>query len=159
MTDVLTPEQRRKNMQQIKANNTHIEVLLRKALWNKGYRYRKNYKDLPGKPDIVLMKYKIAIFCDSEFFHGKDWEVLKPRLEKSNNSDFWIKKISGNIERDDRINKQLIFMGWTVIRFWGDEIKKHTDECIRVIEETILDQKIERCIDDNGIFEDKNHCL
>ena len=75
--DVLTKEQRRRNMQHIRANDTKIEVMLRKALWEKGYRYRKNYKCLPGKPDIVLTKYKIAIFCDGEFFHGKDWEVLK----------------------------------------------------------------------------------
>lgn len=143
MADVLTPEQRRKNMQHIKANDTKIEVLLRKALWNKGYRYRKNYKALPGKPDIVLTKYKIAIFCDGEFFHGKDWEVLKPRLEKSNNSDFWINKISRNMERDAEINKKLLFMGWTVIRFWGAEIKKNTDECVRVIEETIFDMKMD----------------
>ena len=74
MTDVLTKEQRHKNMQHIKAKDTKIEVLLRKALWTKGYRYRKNYKDLPGKPDIVFTKYKIAIFCDGEFFHGKDWK-------------------------------------------------------------------------------------
>jgi T/G mismatch-specific endonuclease len=86
-------------------------VLLRKTLWQKGYRYRKNYKELPGKLDIVLTKYKIVIFCDGEFFHGKDWEVLKPRLEKSNNSEFWINKISRNVERDDEINKKLLFMG------------------------------------------------
>lgn len=141
MADVLTPEQRRKNMQNIKASDTKIEVLLRKALWKKGYRYRKNYKKIPGKPDIALTQYKIAIFCDSEFFHGKDWEVLKPRLEKSNNSEFWINKISRNRERDDEINKKLFFLGWTVIRFWGNDIKKHTDECIRVIEETIFEIK------------------
>ena len=146
MTDVLTPEQRRKNMQHIKSNDTKIEVLLRKALWKKGYRYRKNYKALPGKPDIVLTKYKIAIFCDGEFFHGKDGEVLKPRLEKSNNSEFWIKKITRNLERDDEINKKLLFMGWIVIRFWGNEIKKNTDECVRVIEETIFDIRL----DENG---------
>ena len=143
MTDVLTPEQRRKNMQNIKSYNTKIEVLLRKALWKKGYRYRKNYKKLPGKPDIALTKYKIAIFCDSEFFHGKDWEVLKPRLEKSNNSEFWIAKISRNRERDEEINKQLLFMGWTVIRFWGNEIKKNSDECIKVIEEIIFEEILE----------------
>lgn len=142
MPDVLTPEQRRKNMQNIKSKDTKIEVLLRKALWQKGFRYRKNYKVLPGKPDIVLTKYKIVIFCDGEFFHGKDWEVLRPRLEKSNNSEFWISKISRNREHDDEINKKLLFMGWTVIRFWGDEIKKNTDECLRVIEETIFDMKI-----------------
>ena len=142
MSDVLTPEQRRKNMQNIKSSDTKIEVLLRKALWHKGYRYRKNYKKLPGKPDIALTKYKIAIFCDSEFFHGKDWEVLKPRLEKSNNSEFWINKISRNRERDDEINKKLLFLGWTVIHFWGNDIKKNTEECIRVIEETIFEIKV-----------------
>lgn len=137
--DTLTPEQRRKNMQHIRSNDTEIEVLLRKALWKKGYRYRKNYKALPGKPDIALTKYKIAVFCDGEFFHGKDWEVLKPGLENSNNSEFWINKISQNIERDDEINKQLMFLGWTVIRFWGKEIKKDVEGCVRVIEETIFD--------------------
>lgn len=142
MADVLTPEQRRKNMQNIKSKNTKIEILLRKALWEKGYRYRKNYGVLPGKPDIALTKYKIAIFCDGEFFHGKDWEVLRLRLEKSNNSEFWINKISRNQERDAEVNKKLLFMGWTVIRFWGDEIKNHTDECVKVVEEAIFDIKI-----------------
>ena len=80
--DRLTKEQRHKNMKNIKNRDTGIELTLRKALWKKGYRYRKNDKRLPGKPDIVLTKYKIAIFCDSEFFHGKDWEVLKPQLER-----------------------------------------------------------------------------
>lgn len=137
--DNLTKEQRRKNMQRIKAKDTSIEVKLRKALWNRGYRYRKNYGSLPGKPDIALTKYKIAIFCDSEFFHGKDWEVLKPRLEKSNNSQYWISKISRNRERDDEINKRLLFEGWTVIRFWGKDIQKNVDECVRVVEETIFE--------------------
>ena len=148
MPDVLTPEQRRKNMQHIRGKDTTIEVILRKALWARGYRYRKNYKRIPGSPDIVLTKYKISIFCDGEFFHGKDWEVLKPRLEKSNNSEFWIKKISRNLERDDEINKKLLSMGWTVIRFWGNEIKKNTDECIRVIEETIFDIKLGETTED-----------
>ena len=84
--DCLTPEQRHKNMVNIKSKDTSIEVVLRKALWKKGIRYRKNYKLLPGTPDIAITKYKIAIFCDSEFFHGKDWEVLKPRLEKGKNA-------------------------------------------------------------------------
>ena len=142
MTDVLTAEQRRKNMQHIRAKDTDIEIQLRKALWHKGYRYRKNCRDLPGKPDIVLTKYKIAIFCDGEFFHGKDWEVLKPRLERGNNSEFWIKKITRNIERDDEVNKQLLFLGWTVIRFWGKDIKKNVDECVNVVEEAIFDAKM-----------------
>ena len=144
VADVLTKEQRHKNMKNIRSKDTKIEVILRKALWKKGYRYRKNYKKLPGSPDIILTKYKIAIFCDGEFFHGKDWEVLKLRLEKSNNSQFWISKISRNIERDGEVNKRLLFEGWTVIRFWGDEIKKNTDECIRIIEETLFDLKLSR---------------
>ena len=139
MADNLTKEQRQKNMKNIHGKDTEIEVILRKALWNKGYRYRKNYKKLPGNPDIVLTKHKIAIFCDGEFFHGKDWDTLKQRLEKSNNSEYWINKIFRNKERDDEVNKKLKFEGWTVIRFWGEDIKKHTDECVKVVEETIFD--------------------
>lgn len=139
--DRLTKEQRHKNMKNIRSKDTSIELKLRKELWRRGYRYRKNYTELPGKPDIVLTKYKIAIFCDSEFFHGKDWEVLKPQLEKGKNADFWIEKISKNQQHDDDINKQLQFLGCTVIRFWGKDIMKKTDECIQVIEENIFEQK------------------
>lgn len=139
MADVLTKEQRHKNMSHIKGKDTFIEVKLRHLLWEKGYRYRKNYKDLPGNPDIVLTKYKIAIFCDGEFFHGRNWEDLREHLKNSNNSQFWISKIARNIDRDDEINKKLSTMGWTVLRFWGEDIKKHPDECVRVIEETIFD--------------------
>lgn len=145
--DNLTKEQRHKNMVNIKGKNTSIELCLRKALWNRGIRYRKNYNKLPGKPDIAITKYKIAVFCDSEFFHGKDWEVLKPRLEAGNNAEYWVPKISRNRERDEEVNKELLFLGWTVIRFWGKEIKKNTDECIKVIEETIFDLKMESDID------------
>lgn len=140
--DRLTKEQRHKNMQNIKNRDTGIEVCLRKALWKKGYRYRKNDPGLPGKPDIVLPKYRIAIFCDSEFFHGKDWEVLKPQLERGKNADFWIRKISGNMARDEEVNKQLLFLDWTVIRFWGKDILKQTDACIAVIEEAIFESRI-----------------
>lgn len=140
--DKLMPEQRKKNMRSIKGKDTSIEMILRKALWKEGYHYRKNYKNLPGTPDIALTKYKIAIFCDGEFFHGKDWKILKPRLERGKNSDFLVTKISRNRERDEEINKKLLFMGWIVIRFWGMDIKKNTDECIRVIEETIFDLKV-----------------
>ena len=141
--DRLKPEQRHKNMSNIKSKDTSIELLLRKALWKKGIRYRKNYKKIPGTPDIAITQYKIAIFCDSEFFHGKDWEVLRPKLEKGSNPDFWIKKIGKNIEHDNEINKELNFLGWTVIRFWGNDIKKKTDECIKVIEEVIFEVMLE----------------
>jgi len=141
--DNLTKEQRRKNMRNIKSKDTKIEVTLRKALWEKGYRYRKNYKKLPGKPDIVIGKYKIAIFCDGEFFHGKDWEKQKLKLKNGNNSEYWINKISKNIERDREIDIELSNLEWTVIRFWGKDILKNTDECIKVIEEVIFDKMIE----------------
>lgn len=142
MTDVLSVEQRKKNMRNIKAKDTKIEIALRKALWSKGYRYRKNYDKLPGKPDIVLTKQKIAIFCDSEFFHGKDWDVLKPRLKNSNNSEFWIDKISKNIVHDEDVNKALLYLGWTVIRFWGKDILKNPENCVKVIEEVIFDNQL-----------------
>jgi DNA mismatch endonuclease (patch repair protein) len=143
MADVLTPEQRKKNTQHIKSRDTAIEIELRRALWKKGYRFRKNYDKVPGHPDIAITKYKIAIFCDGEFFHGKEWEVLRPRLEKSNNSEFWINKISKNRDRDNEVNKKLLFEGWTVIRFWGDDIKRCPEECVKVVEEVIFDQNID----------------
>ena len=132
-------EKSHKNMSRIRGKDTSIELALRKALWAKGYRYRKNYKGLPGSPDIALTKYKIAIFCDSEFFHGKDWDSLKIKLEKGKNPGYWIKKIERNIERDWDKDKKLEMEGWTVIHFWGKDILKNTDECIKVIEETIFD--------------------
>ena len=143
--DNLTPVQRRKNMRHIKSKDTDIEVMLRRELWNRGYRYRKNDKSLPGTPDIVFGKYKIVVFCDGEFFHGKDWEVLRPRLMKSNNSEYWISKISRNITHDNEVNKALLFKGWTVIRFWGNDIKRDVDGCIKVIEETIMDLLFLQC--------------
>ena len=135
-----------KNMSRIRSKDTSIEVRLRKALWHKGYRYRKNYKKLPGSPDIALTKYKIAIFCDSEFFHGKDWEDLEKQLKRGKNADFWIKKISRNRERDEEINRQLMFLGWTVIRFWGKDIKRDVMQCVKVVEETIFELSLEKDI-------------
>lgn len=143
MADVLTQEQRHKNMKNIRSKNTKIERILRKALWERGIRYRKNYSKLPGTPDIVLTRYKIAIFCDSEFFHGKNWEDQKLRLAKGNNGEFWINKISKNIVHDEDVNKKLWIMGWTVIRFWGEEIKKNTDECVKTIEEVIFEKQLD----------------
>ncbi len=152
MADRLTKEQRHKSMSHIKSKDTSIEVKLRRELWRKGYRYRKNYRQLPGKPDIAITKYKVAIFCDSEFFHGKDWEVLKPRLQKGSNAEYWIPKIQRNRERDDEVNKKLLFLGWTVIRFWGKDIMKHIDECVKVVEETVFDLQLG---DAYGDFDDE----
>lgn len=140
--DRLTKDQRHKNMSNIRSKDSNIELKLRKALWHKGYRYRKNYKELPGKPDIVLTKYRIAIFCDSEFFHGKDWnEVLCPQIQRGKNSEFWEKKITRNMERDQEVNRKLSSLGWTVMRFWGKDILKDTQGCIKMIQKCIHDQK------------------
>ncbi len=128
-----------KTMKRVKSKDTSIEVILRKALWEKGFRYRKNDVSLPGKPDIVIPKYKIAIFCDSEFFHGKDWDKLKAQLQRGSNADYWIKKIERNRQRDRDNEKKLMFLGWKTVRFWGKDIAKNVEECVQVIEEMIFD--------------------
>ena len=142
--DRLTKEQRHKNMSHIRCTNTRIEVLLCKELRKRGYGYRKNYKELPGKPDIVLTKYKIAIFCDGEFFHGKDWSTQKERIQQGNNPEYWISKIERNMARDEEINKELLHLGWIVLRFWGKEIQKDAISCINEIENAIIERKKEK---------------
>lgn len=137
--DVLTKEQRHKAMSHIKSKDTSIEVALRKELWAQGYRYRKNYRLLPGTPDIVLTKYKIVIFCDGELFHGKNWQILKPKLLRGNNPDFWVSKIERNMQRDRENDQKLLSMGWTVIRFWGNDILKNPGQCVKIIEEIIFE--------------------
>lgn len=133
--DDLTPEQRRKNMQAIKSRDTTIEIMLRKALWRRGVRYRKNYKKLPGKPDIVITKHKIAIFCDSDYWHGYDWENRNQRIKS--NREYWIPKIERNIARDTQVNEMLAMQGWTVLRFWEWQIRKNLDDCVETIINTI----------------------
>jgi DNA mismatch endonuclease (patch repair protein) len=128
-------------MSHIKNKDSLIERIMRKALWDKGYRYRKNYEKLPGKPDIILKKYKIAIFCDSEFFHGKDWENLQKQLQNGSNPEFWTRKIKRNIERDEEVDRTLSSLGWRVIRFWGKDIKNDVAECVRAVEEAIFEMK------------------
>lgn len=130
-------------MQNIRSKGSKIELKLRKELRMRGYGYRLNYAKLPGKPDIVLTKHKIAIFCDSEFFHGKDWPQLKEQLEKGKNAEFWINKITKNMQRDDEVTKQLRFLGWSVVRFWGKDILKNTSQCVDMIEEVIFYNKLE----------------
>ena len=133
--DDLTPEQRRKNMQAIKSKDTSIELALRHALWHCGIRYRKNFKGLPGKPDIVIIKYRIAIFCDSDYWHGYDWENRHRRIKS--NREYWIPKIERNMQRDKEVTAQLQEAGWTVLRFGEWQIKKHLDECVDVVIKTI----------------------
>lgn len=143
MSDVLTKEQRRKNMQHIHNKDTKIEVILRKALWHEGIRYRKNYKKLPGTPDIAITKYKIAIFCDGEFFHGYNWDEQKPRILKGEHGQFWVDKIERNMERDRKKDQDLEMLGWTVLHFWGKEIKNDTVDCVECVKELMFSDKIE----------------
>lgn len=139
MTDVLTKVQRHKNMQHIRGKDTHIEIILRKALWNEGIRYRKNYKAIPGSPDIAITKYRIAIFCDGEFFHGYNWDVQKARILRGDHGLYWVDKIEKNMERDAEKDCELEALGWSVIHFWGRDIKKHTDECVKAVKDRIFD--------------------
>ncbi len=119
-------------MQAIKSQGTKDEILLARALWSKGYRYRKNDKTVYGKPDLTFKKYKVAIFVDSEYFHGKDWESEKYRIKSNRN--FWWPKIEGNIKRDQIVNEKLVSDGWRVLRFWSGEIRKKLENCILKIE-------------------------
>lgn len=130
-----TQEQIHYNMQRVKSKDSEIEKILRNALWNKGYRYRKNVKDVFGHPDIVFKSKKVAIFCDSEFWHGYDWERKKNAIKTR--QDFWIPKIERNMQRDKEVNMKLSEEGWTVLRFWGTEIKKQTENCVKEIEKCI----------------------
>ncbi len=133
--DRITPEQRHKNMKAVKNKDSKIELVLRKILWNNGYRYRKNCPKLYGKPDIVFVSKKVAIFCDSEFWHGYKWEENKNKIHS--HKDFWIKKIERNIQRDEEVNKSLEKNGWRVLRFWGKDILKDTKSCFEKIKATL----------------------
>ena len=130
-----TKEQISYNMQQIKNKDSKIEVLLRKELWSRGLRYRKNVNRIYGKPDIVFIGKKIAVFCDSEFWHGYNWEERKKDFKS--HQEFWIPKIERNMERDAEVTARLESEGWTVIRFWGNEIKKNTAQCADIIEKAV----------------------
>ena len=130
-----TKEQISYNMQQVKNKDSKIEVLLRKELWSRGIRYRKNVNRIYGKPDIVFISKKIAVFCDSEFWHGYNWEERKKDFKS--HQEFWIPKIERNMERDAEVTAKLESEGWTVIRFWGNEIKKNTAQCADIIEKAV----------------------
>lgn len=133
--DNLTSIQRSKIMRAIRSTNTKDEVRLAKALWHLGYRYRKNNRKVFGTPDLTFKKLKIALFVDSEFFHGKDWETQKNRFKT--NQEFWQKKIERNMQRDIEVNDYLMEKGWTVIRFWSSEIKNNLEDCIAKIQSEI----------------------
>ena len=126
-------------MQHIRSKDTSIELRLRKALWHEGIRYRKNYSALPGKPDIAITRWKIAVFCDSSFWHGRNFDSKKP---VDTNHEYWDAKIRRNIMRDQDVNLNLQNMGWKVLRFWDIEINRTLDICLRDIKLAITERKL-----------------
>lgn len=136
--DVHSKEIRSKNMKAIKSSGSKIEKTLGKALWNNNCRYRKNDKSVFGKPDFVFKGKKVAVFCDGEFWHGKDWEIRKNNL--NSNKEFWINKIEGNIKRDQKVNQTLRDSGWIVLRFWGKDILNNTEKCAEIVKNKLANR-------------------
>ena len=118
-------------MSRIRGKDTSIEVKLRKALYEKGCRYRCNSKYIFGHPDISVKGVKVVVFCDSEFWHGKDFEENEKKIQS--NRDYWIPKIKRNIERDKEVNEKLTQEGYLIFRYWGGEIQKNLDKCVTKI--------------------------
>ena len=133
--DVLSKDQRRRNMQAIKSKGSKDEVLLAKTLWKKGLRYRKNDKSVFGKPDLTFKRKKLAIFIDSEYFHGYNWDIQKNRIKT--NQEFWWRKIESNIKRDELVNKELKSRGWKVLRFWSKYLRNNLANCVTQIEDNL----------------------
>ena len=130
-----TKEQISFNMKQVKNKDSKIEMTLRKELWSRGLRYQKNVTSIFGKPDLVFKGKKVAVFCDSEFWHGYNWEEQKKDFKS--HQEFWIPKIESNMERDKEVTEELQKQGWTVLRFWGKEIKKNAGGCADIIEKAV----------------------
>jgi DNA mismatch endonuclease (patch repair protein) len=124
-----TTKQRSKTMAKIKGSNSKPELLLRKALWKENIRFRIHRKDLPGRPDLVIEKYQLAIFIDGDFWHGYEWQKRKPKT----NQAFWFPKIERNIQRDLFVNDSLQVLGYVVMRFWEHEIKKNLSACVNQV--------------------------
>lgn len=133
MPDKLTPEQRHKNMAAIRAKDTKPEIIVRQYLWAHGFRYRLNHPRLPGKPDIVLRKYKTCIFVNGCFWHGHYIHLPFDNTQSTissecckipkTNTAFWVKKILRNKERDKEVQQKLSLMGWHSITLWECQLK------------------------------------
>lgn len=132
-----------KRMSNVHLKESETEIRLAKELWKKGYRYRKNYRALPGSPDIAILKYHIAVFIDGEFWHGKDWVAKKDKLKS--NRDYWIEKIEENMARDARVDSELRSKGWIPIRLWEKEVKANIKDSVNRIENLIISRKLVIC--------------
>ena len=110
-----------------RSTGTSSEKALAKLLWRAGHRYRLNDKSVLGKPDICFKRHRVAVFCDGEFWHGKDWAKKRRRIGQ--NRAYWIPKIERNMARDKAVNKALRKQGWTVLRFWHADIKRDPQKC------------------------------
>lgn len=130
--DNLTKAQRRRNMSRIRSKDTKAEVLFRKTLWRLGFRYRKNYRKLPGTPDIALTRQKIAIFIDGDFWHARGHEA-KPGEQIASHKKYWRQKLARNVERDKEVDDALTQEGWLVLRFWESEIQKDLERCVESV--------------------------
>lgn len=131
--------QRSNNMRAIRSKDTSIELMLRKELWKRGFRYRVNCKSVYGKPDILFVKAKVAVFCDGDFWHGKDYN--ENTFANSDNAEFWNKKIVRNMERDKIVNEELASQGYKVLRFWESEIVERIDDCCNIVMDTVYLRK------------------
>lgn len=141
-------------MSSIPSKGTRPEIILRKALWNENLRYRVNYKKLPGKPDIAFTKYKVAVFCDGDFWHGHNWAIRGKKSldeELEGYSEYWRKRILRNIERDQENENELRTLGWTVVRLWESEIKEDVSSCVQAVKEALFEAML---LDADGIMED-----
>lgn len=137
-----TREQISRTMSRIRGKDTGIEVALRNELRRRCLHYRKNVTTLQGKPDLVFAQYKVAIFCDGDFWHGWNWTVHK-RDFKSNQA-FWVAKIERNRARDRRVTRTLRAQGWYVLRFWGSDILRDVHRCGDLVETALVRRLLER---------------
>ena len=134
-------EKASRNLAKIKGTETVGEKLLRGALWRLGLRFRKNVKALPGKPDVVFPKEKVTVFCDGDFWHGRNWDKDRRRLQQGANAPYWVAKIAANRERDKRYNRELRREGWAVIRMWESDVRADPQRSAAMVAEIVLSKR------------------
>lgn len=121
--------------------DTRPELILRRALWKRGHRYRKNCSNLPGTPDLVFRGSRVVVFVDGDFWHGRDWPTRKAKLERGHNSAYWVRKIESNIARDRDQDRQLHAAGWKVVRVWESEVYRDLEDVIGYVELVVASRR------------------